>query len=462
MLNWQSKHKAECREILRLKEIVPEKEVHEGCPGKEDENELRKTDDERNSSEVTELTRTLANNGIRHEDDKSIARQPRKTKQNEDVVTFNRQRLSSLECRHDASRCSQCGKSDGNLKRCSRCKTAVYCSRDCQTTNWQSKHKTECREILQLKEIVPKEEVHGGCPGKEERQELTAAIFGKQWTHPLDIYFVRMCMYRDKQLICWVDQKQNCSFVNVCNSEGILEAEHRTPSFEFIKGMCMVHIGGKPFIAASIMTRKLFQLSDRIELWSYPFSFKPLHVYKSEINSFNVLHYFDGHLLTNDDNKLQINEYSISTKCIKPTGRSIPTGVVVCAINGIVQNGEKRLVIQNVDDRGLNSIRCINYRGQQLWRLGGHNGPKIDGSMLLPNDICADSKGNLFLADPDSYRIIHVDSALKPKTLHTVPGRAVCVAWDTERNKLYCLHMDFKCFKHVTTVLNITYLQRNS
>ena len=171
MLNWQSKHKAEWREILQLKEIVPKKEVHEGCPGKEDENELRKTDDEQNSSEVTELTRTLANSGIRHEDDKSIARQPRKTKQNEDVVTFNRQRLSSLECRHDASHCSQCGKSDGNLKRCSRCKTAVYCSRDCQTTNWQSKHKTECREILQLKEIVPKEEVHGGCPGKEERQE---------------------------------------------------------------------------------------------------------------------------------------------------------------------------------------------------------------------------------------------------------------------------------------------------
>ena len=45
--------------------------------------------------------------------------------------------------------------------------------------------------------------------------------------------------------------------------------------------------------------------------------------------------------------------------------------------------------------------------------------------MLLPNDICTDGKGNLFLADPDSYRIIHVDSALKPRTLHTVPGRAV-------------------------------------
>ena len=384
----------------------------------------------------------------------AAAREPRKTEQKADMVTFSRQKLAMLTYKYDSSRCSQCGKSDGNLKHCSKCKTAVYCSRDCQARNWQSEHKAECREIIRLQEIVP-EEVE---EGKEGRQELQAEIFGKQWTHPLDIYFVRMCLLRDKQLVYWVDQKQNCSIVNVCNNEGTLEVEHRTPSFDFIKGMCMVHINGKPFIVASIMSRMLFQLSDRLELWSYPFSFKPLYVYKSEINSLNVLHCFDGHLLTNDDNKLKIDEYSISTNCVKPTGRSIPTGVVVCSIIGIVQNGEKRLVIQNVDDRGLNSIRCINYRGQQLWQLGGHNGPKIDGSMLLPNDVCTDEKGNLFLADPDSNRIIHVDNALKPRTLHTRPGRVVCVAWDTERNKLYCLHMDFRCFKHVTTVFNITYL----
>ena len=126
----------------------------------------------------------MANSQIRHEEKQASEQSkelpnkkltsggPREAEQNADILTFSRQKLAMLACKHDASRCSHCGKLDSNLKRCSRCKTAVYCSRDCHALDWKSKHKAECREIVRLKEIVPEEEVNEGCPGKEDKNEL--------------------------------------------------------------------------------------------------------------------------------------------------------------------------------------------------------------------------------------------------------------------------------------------------
>lgn len=40
--------------------------------------------------------------------------------------------------------CAYCGK-EGN-KRCSRCKSVVYCSSDCQKAHWKQ-HKGECKYL---------------------------------------------------------------------------------------------------------------------------------------------------------------------------------------------------------------------------------------------------------------------------------------------------------------------------
>lgn len=42
--------------------------------------------------------------------------------------------------------CSGCGQPEGKprLKTCAKCSTALYCSRDCQTSHWKI-HKKECR-----------------------------------------------------------------------------------------------------------------------------------------------------------------------------------------------------------------------------------------------------------------------------------------------------------------------------
>ncbi|KAJ7701772.1 hypothetical protein B0H17DRAFT_164241 [Mycena rosella] len=43
-----------------------------------------------------------------------------------------------------STQCANCSKTnDQSLKRCSRCKRAVYCSIDCQTADWKS-HKALC------------------------------------------------------------------------------------------------------------------------------------------------------------------------------------------------------------------------------------------------------------------------------------------------------------------------------
>jgi hypothetical protein len=38
------------------------------------------------------------------------------------------------------------------LKKCSQCKTAVYCSKECQLADWRAEHKKECKEIKQRHE----------------------------------------------------------------------------------------------------------------------------------------------------------------------------------------------------------------------------------------------------------------------------------------------------------------------
>ncbi len=42
--------------------------------------------------------------------------------------------------------CDSCGTSGANFSRCARCRTAIYCSRDCQTKDWPN-HKTICKQL---------------------------------------------------------------------------------------------------------------------------------------------------------------------------------------------------------------------------------------------------------------------------------------------------------------------------
>jgi hypothetical protein len=43
--------------------------------------------------------------------------------------------------------CTKCGQM-GGLKHCARCKQVWYCSAECQKTNWNRQHKSNCKFIV--------------------------------------------------------------------------------------------------------------------------------------------------------------------------------------------------------------------------------------------------------------------------------------------------------------------------
>ncbi|KLO15989.1 hypothetical protein SCHPADRAFT_995481 [Schizopora paradoxa] len=52
--------------------------------------------------------------------------------------------------------CSVCSKVDGNhsFSRCARCKSAIYCSKDCQVYGWNRGHKKECKFLCEIPEMA--------------------------------------------------------------------------------------------------------------------------------------------------------------------------------------------------------------------------------------------------------------------------------------------------------------------
>jgi hypothetical protein len=51
-------------------------------------------------------------------------------------------------CWHDG--CGESVRLPGSLLRCARCRTARYCNRACQASDWRARHKEECGQVEQL------------------------------------------------------------------------------------------------------------------------------------------------------------------------------------------------------------------------------------------------------------------------------------------------------------------------
>ena len=100
----------------------------------------------------------------------------------ENLKTFSRQKLALVQCEYDPKRCGFCEKIFPltELRRCTKCKTAKYCSKECQTEDWEQRHKKHCKEIRRLQKIVSSLKV---CPSGDRHFLSRGVDYGTMHTY---------------------------------------------------------------------------------------------------------------------------------------------------------------------------------------------------------------------------------------------------------------------------------------
>jgi protein-tyrosine phosphatase len=71
-------------------------------------------------------------------------RSPQSTPQFQQVKRLAKKYLAKMQIPDSKPRCQSCNKSEKTMFKCSRCKITLYCSADCQRTNWKV-HKVNCK-----------------------------------------------------------------------------------------------------------------------------------------------------------------------------------------------------------------------------------------------------------------------------------------------------------------------------
>ena len=118
------------------------------------------------------------------------------------LLTFSRQKLAMLQCEYDPKCCSHCKKpaSSEGLKSCSKCKTAKYCSRECQAQDWRARHKEYCKEISRLQRMIHQDQDIPVTLHHQSRR-IKAVPEGKPWSLDKDFDYYKLCTEDDKLFV---------------------------------------------------------------------------------------------------------------------------------------------------------------------------------------------------------------------------------------------------------------------
>jgi hypothetical protein len=77
--------------------------------------------------------------------------------------------------------CQVCGKSSKQMKVCSKCHNAKYCSRECQVEDWQhGGHKEECKASVEPKKMTKKKAGSGKVLKKAEKKNMEQFLYERE------------------------------------------------------------------------------------------------------------------------------------------------------------------------------------------------------------------------------------------------------------------------------------------
>ena len=346
---------------------------------------------------------------------------------------LTQQKLDLIRREYAPDSCNHCAKAHGSLKRCTGCKIAHYCSKECQAKDWQRRHKSHYKQVRKLLSE------NGAEPGSfSDRISKAGKRFGvrKVRSTPIDrdavVYYPRMCLLDTCQILigCYsvIPEYHALTFLD---AEGGYQRERALHynGYDSPISVCVCETDEANIIVVSVlyMDEQRDITSHRVEMFSdFPQKKLPFYTYRDQDKSRRLqdLHFFDGKLLVSSWGT--ILEFHIDVASLQPTGHQIPVGSDVSKVRsmcGLMWQETKAVVAQYEDKRGYYTVSCVAFTGTKLWQLGGLNGAQLDGTLFLPDDVCTDEKGHIFAADPASMRVVVIFDDLKMQTLFRAPGR---------------------------------------
>ena len=242
--DWKVKHKIHCSEIERLRTIGVEENKND------------------NSNEDDQQGVPIADSNVEKEQQETLITEA-------NVLTFSRQKLARIQCEYDPKKCSHCRKaaSVDELKQCSRCKTAKYCSQKCQTKDWKEKHKIHCREIKRLEELIEKESIAKVPVDIKTLRKLVATPSGNPWFLKDYMVYGRMIVYQNKLVLCGTNIDVFSSIIDIydINTHKKVGDSCFIRPGDIVQGLCIVKIGNTRYIAISTENSFEFLKQHRFE-----------------------------------------------------------------------------------------------------------------------------------------------------------------------------------------------------
>ena len=189
------------------------------------------------------------------------------------VLTFSRQKLALIQCEYDPKCCSCCKKSESlvQLKNCTGCKTAKYCSKDCQAKDWMKNHKTHCKEIQKLSSVIDgtKQTIHERHR-KLPRELMQAERLDGEWSLDTRLMYSNIILLENVLIL--LGSCTNVAPILTMHDAFTGRDEQvicRLNLKELTPGICAVKIGNTKYVAISrTLCKGGLKLDSRIEFWS--------------------------------------------------------------------------------------------------------------------------------------------------------------------------------------------------